>query len=340
MPTIKDVAREAGVSVATVSYVLNNKPAGVSEQTRQRVLQAVARLGYTRNITARNLRSNETRLIGYAFMEVPNPRPNTILEHFAFHLAREASAAGYHLLTFTYPHDDPVPVYDELIRTGRVDAFILASTEQNDPRIHHLIERRFPFVSFGQADPTWDFNWVDTDGQAGVHRAVEYLIGLGHRQVAMVTWPEDSLTGNIRLGGYLQALQDARLEYEPAYVIRAEYGEAVGQLVFDQLACLPASRQPTAFVTVSDMTAVSLMSEAERRGLVVGKTVSVIGFDDEPMSRYLRPSLTSLRQPIQEISYEMIDIVGELLNGTLSETRQLLMAPELVIRETTGPLVR
>jgi DNA-binding LacI/PurR family transcriptional regulator len=340
MPTIKDVAREAGVSVATVSYVLNNKPAGVSEQTRLRVLEAVERLGYTRNITARNLRSNQTRLIGYAFMEVPNPQPNTVLEHFAFHLAREASAAGYHLLTFTFPYDDPIPAYDELIRTGRVDAFILASTQRNDPRIRYLLDRQFPFVSFGRSNPDWDFNWVDTDGQAGIYEAVNHLIGLGHRYIGMVTWPEDSLTGNIRLEGYIQALREAQIDYEPVYVIRAEYGEAVGHLVFDQLAGLPDSKQPTAFVTVSDRTAISLMSEAERRGLVVGKTVSVIGFDDEPMSRYLRPPLTSLRQPIQEISYEIIDIVGELLSGTLSETRQLLMLPELVIRETTGPLLR
>jgi LacI family transcriptional regulator len=156
----------------------------------------------------------------------------------------------------------------------------------------------------------------------------------------MVTWPEDSLTGNIRLEGYIQALREAKIDYDPVYVIRAEYGEAVGHLVFDQLACLPASKQPTAYVTVSDRTAISLMSEAERRGLVVGKTVSVIGFDDEPMSRYLRPPLTSLRQPIQEISYEMIDIVGEILSGRTTETRQLLLPPELIVRESTGPLAQ
>lgn len=337
MPTIKDVARAAGVSTATVSYVLNNKTASVSEPTRRRVLQAVEELSYTRNVTARNLRANQTRLIGYALPFTPNPRPNTVLEHFAFHLAREASLAGYHSLIFTYAYDDPVSAYDELIRTGRVDAFILANTAFDDPRVAYLLEQGYPFAAFGRANPDWDFNWVDTDGKAGVRQATDYLIALGHRRIAMVTWPENSLTGNNRLSGYLEALVAAGIAARPEYVIRAEYGEAVGGLVFDLLARLPAEEQPTAIVAVSDMTAISIIGEAERRGHVVGKTLSVVGFDDELLSQYLRPSLTTLRQPIAAISAELVAIVDGLLSGQIAETRQVLMQPEFIVRESVSP---
>ncbi len=334
-PTIKDVAREAGVSIATVSYVLNNKKSAVSEATRQRVLDAVTRLGYTRNITARNLRSSETRLIGYAWMEVKDARPNTILEHFAYHLAREAWAAGYHLLTFTYPQHDPIPVYDELVKTGRVDAFVVAGTRIEDPRIRYFLKHDVPFVAFGRAHSGWQFNWVDTDNQQGVYDAVRYLIELGHRRIAMVTWPEDSLTGNLRLAGYEQALKEAGIPIHPAYIVRSVYGEDVGERVFAQFDHLAAQEQPTAIATVSDMTAVSVMSAAERRGHVIGRTLSVVGYDDEPMSQYLRPSLTTLRQPIHDIACQVIAMVNERLNGS-RETRQMLMPPQLIMRDSTG----
>jgi LacI family transcriptional regulator len=334
-PTIKDVAREAGVSIATVSYVLNNKQSAVSEQTRQRVLDAVAQLGYTRNITARNLRASQTRLIGYAWMEVADARPNSILDHFAYHLAREAWAAGYHLLTFTYRPEDPIPVYDELVKTGRVDAFVVANTRIDDPRIRYLLAQDVPFVAFGRAHSGWQFNWVDTDNQRGTYDAVSYLTQLGHTRIAMVAWPDDSLTGNLRLAGYEQALNQANIALNPAYIVRSVYGEDVGERVFAHFDQFSSADQPTAIVTVSDMTAVSVMSAAERRGHVIGRTLSVVGFDDEPMSRYLRPSLTTLRQPIHDISCEVITMVDERLNGS-REIRQVLMSPELIVRDSTG----
>src|SRR5664279_3717020 len=164
MPTIKDVAREAGVSIATVSYVLNGKTEAISEDTRLRVWSAARKIGYRPNVTARNLRSSQSRLIGYAWHELPPDQINTVLDRFTYSLARSTEAAGYHILTFTFPHGDPIPVYDELIRTGRVDGFVIGSTVRDDARVRFLIEQHFPFVSFGQANADWDFRWVDADG--------------------------------------------------------------------------------------------------------------------------------------------------------------------------------
>jgi LacI family transcriptional regulator len=166
MPTIKDVAREAGVSIATVSYVLNNKSAFFSEGTRQQVLEAVERIGYSPNVTARNLKASETRLIGYAWHEVPYGQVNSVLDHFTYALAQAAEAAGYHVLTFTHPLHDPIPVYEDLIKTQRVDGFVLAGTIAGDERIRYLMEQGFPFVSFGRSNPGWTFPWVDTEGSA------------------------------------------------------------------------------------------------------------------------------------------------------------------------------
>ena len=142
MTTIKDVAREAGVSIATVSYVLNNKTEAISEDTRSRVWTAVNTIGYRPNVTARNLRSSRSKLIGYAWHNIQAGQVNTVLDRFTYSLAASAERAGYHMLTFTYSMDDPIPVYDELIRTGRVDAFVLASTVRDDPRVSYLMDRQ------------------------------------------------------------------------------------------------------------------------------------------------------------------------------------------------------
>ena len=336
MPTIKDVAKEAGVSIATVSYVLNDKTTSVSEDTRVRVWKAVRKTGYRPNVAARNLRSSQSRLIGYAWHEVPGDRVNPVLDHFTYALARAAEAAGYHVLTFTTPHGDPIPVYDELIRTRRVDGFVVGSTSYDDARVRFLMEHDFPFVSFGRANPEWDFPWVDVDGQRGVREAVEYLACLGHRRIAMVGWPETSLTGDDRYAGYREGLACSGIAYRADYVIRGEDGEQTGRDALAAWWSLPAEERPTAVVAVTDLTAIGVMNEAEHLGLVVGRDLAVIGFDDAPMTQYLRPALTTLRQPIARVGQEVFTMLEGLLKGEDVVPRHRLLPPQLIIRESSG----
>jgi DNA-binding LacI/PurR family transcriptional regulator len=337
MPTIKDVAREAGVSIATVSYVLNNKEAGITENTRRQVLEAVKRVGYTPNVTARNLKANRSRLIGYAWHEVPLGQVNSVLDRFAYYLAQAAEAAGYHMMTFTHPADGPVQVYDDLIRTGRVDAFVLSDTNTDDSRIRFLIDQGFPFVSFGQANPDWDFCWVDTDGRTGVRRAVDYLIELGHRQIAMVSWPEYSLVGESRLAGYRDGLTTSGIPQHPTYIFRGEFKIETGIEAVRYWSRLPAGERPTAVVAVTDLIAIGVMNEAERQGMVVGHDLSVIGYDDVPLTQYLRPALTTIQQPIPEIGRKIIEMLEATLAGESLEERNVLFAPKLIIRDSAGP---
>lgn len=337
MPTIKDVAKAAGVSIATVSYVLNNKDAGITENTRMQVLEAVRRVGYTPNVTARNLKASRSRLIGYAWHEVPVGQVNSVLDRFAYYLAQAAESAGYHMLTFTHPAQDAVQVYDDLIRTGRVDAFVLSDTNTNDPRIRFLIEQNFPFVSFGQANPDWDFCWVDTDGRAGVRAAVEYLITLGHRRIAMVAWPEESLVGESRLAGYRDALASAGIGYNPVYIYRGKYEIETGNRAVRYWMQLPAHERPTAVVAVTDLIAIGIMNEAEQHGLVIGDTLSVIGYDDVPLTQYLRPALTTVQQPIPEIGRKIMEMLEAVLTGQPIAHKQQLFTPALIIRESAGP---
>lgn len=338
MPTIKDVAREAGVSIATVSYVLNNKQSLVSSQTRQQVLEAIDRIGYSPNITARNLKASQTRLIGYAWHEIPHyDQVNSVLDRFTYFLAQAAEAAGYHLLTFTHPPDEPIPVYNELIRTQRVDAFVLAGTVSDDQRIRFLLEADFPFITFGRAHLNQDFPWVDTDGETGVREAVEYLISLGHRQIGMAAWPEESISGSFRVDGYLDALQAAGLPCRPEYIIRGEHSEQAGRTALAQWLELPPEDQPTAIIGITDLVAIGVMNEARARGLTIGHDISLIGFDDAPMVQYLQPGLTTLQQAIPETGQALISMLESVLNKDQKAEPHILIPPRLIIRDSCAP---
>ncbi len=339
MPTIKDVAKEAGVSIATVSYVLNNKSAAISEETQQEVWRAVEKIGYRPNVTARNLRSSQSRLIGYAWHEAPRYGDlNVVLEHFTYFLAQAAESAGFHLLTFTYRCGDPIAAYDELIRTGRVDGFVIASTTTNDARVRYLMEQDFPFVSFGRANPEWDFMWVDTDGTAGVAAGVNLLIQHGHRRIAMIAWDEESLSGGYRANGYFQAMREAGLSTPANFIWRGENSEQTGRDALAYWWDLPPKERPTAISTVSDLIAIGVINEAERRGIVIGRDLSLVGYDNLPLSQYLHPALTTLEQPLEKIASEVLwrltNVIGK--QPVKPEQRQLLIAPHLITRSSVG----
>jgi DNA-binding LacI/PurR family transcriptional regulator len=338
MPTIKDVAKEAGVSIATVSYVLNNRNDMVSEKTRVHVMETARQLGYRANIIAKNLQSSRTNLLGYAWHTNPIDQPNLVMAQFIYHLAQAAEAQQYHLLTFTHPNDEPSAVYDELIRSGRVDGFLLAETVTDDPRVRYLMQKDFPFVSFGRANPKWDtdYHWIDTDGKAGMYDGTCYLIDEGHERIAFLGWPQDSLSGNYRLSGYQAAMTDACLPMPDDYIIYNDYAKNSIENAFTHWATLPTKQHPTAIIAVADYVAVAAMRIAEQFGFEIGKTLSIVGFDDAPFVRYLQPGLTTLQQPLPEIAKTMVEMIDLLIAGEVPEQSQRLFAPRLVIRGSSG----
>lgn len=334
MPTIKDVAKEAGVSIATVSYVLNKRNDLVSEKTRLHVLEVARSLGYRPNVTAQNLQASRSSLIGYAWHTHPRQQPNMVMDQFIYHLARASEAQKYHLLTFTHSEDDPVAVYDDMIRSGRLDGFVLADTTYDDARIRYLIEKEFPFVSFGRANDAWDFYGVDTDGEIGTYLATQHLLELGHRRIAFMGWPQESLTGNHRLNGYRKALAEAQCSADFTY--HSSYETNIIDEIFRDWDNLAVQNRPTAIVAVSDYVAVETVRAAERFGYVVGKTLSITGFDDAPEMAYFRPRLTTLQQPIEEITQTLIEILNDMIDGQKPSEKIQLLAPNLIIRDSTG----
>lgn len=337
MPTIKDVAKAAGVSIATVSYVLNNKTEMVSPETQRHVLATAKRLGYRPNITARSLQSSRTGLIGYAWHRIPSDQPRWLMDQFIYYLAQAVEASGYHLLTFTHPLDDPTSMYDDLMRSGRLDGFVITETNNHDQRIRFLVEQGFPFVSFGRSGDDLEFDWVDTDGVAGMRAAVDHLVELGHRRIAFFGWPENSLAGDFRLEGYLQGLNAAGLTVPRNGLIRATYQDDVILRTFACWAEMPRAEQPTAVIGISDEVAIAVMRAAEQFGHQIGHTLSVVGFDDTAVLKYVQPGLTTLRQPIPQITEALVAMLDANLQGRDWQPPQRLFAPELIKRESSAP---
>jgi len=334
--TIRDVARRAGTSTATVSYVLNDsRPVGA--ETRARVLRAVEELGYRPSVIARGLQARESRMIGYSWRPVPPDQFNPILEKFIHSMAEAAARHDYHVLTFPYPQpQDEVEVYREMIESGRVDGFIVPNTNLNDRRIRYLLDVDFPFVAFGRANPDWDFPWVDVDGADGVHQAVTHLLELGHRRIACLAWPEGSLTGQHRLQGYLDGMADAGLTVDPAWIMRIEYNYHNAYQAMQTWLALPPDRRPTAVVALSDLMAIGVMNAAAAAGLEVGRDLAVAGFDDAPITGYLRPPLTSLRQPITQVGELVVTMLIDLVHGRELDPAQILLSPRLIVRDSTA----
>lgn len=335
---IKDVARAADVSIATVSYVLNNS-APVSSDTRERVLDAIRRLGYRPNSTARNLKASETRLIGYAWHNVQQGQMKPILDRFIYQMARAAESFGYHVLTFTLSPGDPAAAYDELIRTSRVDGFVVAETDYHGP-IQRLTDLGFPFVVFGRTGPESDFLYADVDVYSGIRMAVEHLLALGHRRIGCIGWPKGSHNGDTRIAGYVHTLRAGEIEPRADWIVRVQNTIGDGFAGAKALLSLPEDERPTAIVSLSDIMATGALQYIEAVGLRAGFDVAITGFDDDPMSAFLRPPLTTLHQPIDEIAVRVAEMLVASIAGQPIPDQHVLFQPTLLIRPSSDPLGR
>lgn len=329
MPSIKDVARKAGVSITTVSLVLNNK-GNISPETRERVMDVVREMDYTRSIHARNLRDNESRVIGFA-QSYKRTSLNPVLDQFLYEMVKRLEAAKRHILLFTVDQDSSTDEYRSLIDSRRVDGFVLSFTEQNDNRFAFLYEADVPFVAFGRSFSYLDdlTHWVDVDGASGVHQATEHLIAYGHRRIGFIAWPEGSASGDSRYHGYREALQAHGIAYEPHLTVRTTDSVTSGYAAAQSLLELPDA--PTAIIAASD----TLAAGAVHCMIGMGRRVAITGFDNTPIAEFMYPALTSIQQPIEAVAEITVAMLLAQLEGRDITQKSHLLEPELIVRASS-----
>lgn len=343
-PTLATVAAEAGVSRQTVSNALNS-PHLLRPDTLARVRRAIDVLGYSPNRAARNLRTRSSHLIGLRVDRVVEGTANATMDRFLHSLVESSRDAGYHILLFSggidagdgadgIPHhEDEVAGYDDLLRSTAVDAFVITDTYRGNPQAGWLERRGAPFVAFGRPwdEPQATHPWVDVDGRTGVMLAVDHLVERGHERIAWVGWQKGSFIGEDRRTGWVDAmhahgLSTSRLSARGDDTL--DFGRRAGHALLD-------SERPTGFVCVSDTVAMGVMHALSERELVVGRDVAVVGFDDSIAAQVAPPGLTSVRQPLEQVAVEIVELLDRRLSHRPIDDPGRLLAPTLSVRGST-----
>lgn len=332
MSTIKEIARKAGVSIGTVSNVLNGSVA-VSDQRRERVLAAIQELDYHPNHVARSLKLRRTKMLGMAIPDITNP--------FFPLLVRGAEDAalqqGYLLVTFNT--DDRVEREREILsvlRDRRVDGILLivAPSDGDVSHIEKTLASGIPIVCIDRIPPGVQVDSVTIDNCRAAFECVRHLVSLGHRRVAIITGPGNLKTARDRLKGYRKALEADQVPSDPALILegnfRAESGYELGRTLLER-----ADRPPAVFICNGTMT-LGFLKAMDEMGLECPRDLALASFDDLPLA----PHLTAVAQPAYALGYEGARLLIARIEARkpLGPPRTVCLPAELKVRESTlGP---
>ncbi len=332
--TSQDVAKLAGVSRTTVSFVLNQiDGVSISEATRKRVLKAAKKLNYHPNAAGRKLVSGKSDTLGLVLHQSPEQVfADAFLPRVILGVEQAAMRLGFHvLLTQVDPKDKNG--YARLIRENHVDGIILSGPMQDDEEIVRLHREGVPVMLLGQL-PDSNLPFVDVNATSGAQTAVKHLIELGHRRIAMITNAPLSYTSSQqRRDGYLQALRNADLNADPVLIKEGNYTPASGYRAMSEL--LNQSPRPTAVFIASDVVAMGAILAIRRASLQLPDDVALVGFDDIPLAEYFDPPLTTIRLPAFGLGLAAAERVIQLIQGKGLDSNEVLMETELIVREST-----
>jgi DNA-binding LacI/PurR family transcriptional regulator len=339
-PTQKQIAQAAGVSRTTVSFVLNDVPdVNISSETRQRVLEAAAQLNYYPDAAALRLASGRTHTLAVVLHQGPTQTySDAFLPQMLQGVSQAARQKGYYVLFYPIGPNQDRASYVELVRGRHADGLILSGPRSDDTHLLKLHREGYPIVLQGQL-PGSDVPFVDVDNVKGASLAVEHLIELGHQRIGMITnAPLTYTSARQRLDGYQQALEQHGISFEPSRVRYAHFDEESGERTVNEL--LDAEPGLTAIFAASDTVCYGVLRAARHRGLQVPADLAVVGFDDIPTSRYVFPSLTTLRLPAFGLGWAVADLLIRLIDRQEIEETQVILDTELVIRRSCGALDR
>jgi DNA-binding LacI/PurR family transcriptional regulator len=324
------VAKQAGVSEATVSRVLNGKP-GISEATRAAVLTALDVIGYERPT---QLRRGRARMVGLVVPELQNPIFPALAEGISGGLAQR----GFNAVLCTRTGSMSETEYVDMLLERQVSGMIFAGgqyAESDAPHDHYgrLRKLRLPVVLVNAADDSLRFPRVSTDDAVAMEQAHAHLSSLGHERIGLVLGPPDHVPSQRKLAAYEDAERRAGRTPDPALVERAMFALEGGQAAATRL----LGHGVTGVICASDPLALGVVRAVRRRGLSVPADVSVVGFDDSMFMNCTDPPLTTVRQPIEAIGRAAVAILTSQMEGARVPSDELFFEPELVVRGSTAP---
>ncbi len=336
--TSHDVAKAAGVSRTTVSFVLNNvEGVQISEDTRQRVMQTAVDLGYIPDAAAQTLASGRSQSIGLILNRSPyHIATDAYITQIIDVLVDETRARGMRLLLETVEDTHPVETYLHLVGSKRIDGIILSGPRFDDQALTALLEDDFPMVLMGSM-PDQRFCYVDVDNKAAAKLATDHLVQQQrYQKIACITNADLSFTAACdRLGGYRQSLEENGLPFVEDLV---RHGDFTPESGYEQMKSLLLGEiKPDAVFIASDVVALGSMAAIRDHGLRIPEDISVVGFDDVPFARYFDPPLTTVHLPARAMAHLACSMVMEMISGHRLAERQILLKSELVVRNSSVP---
>ncbi|CAH0531546.1 substrate-binding domain-containing protein [Vibrio natriegens] len=330
MATIKDVAKEAGVSVATVSRVINKSPKA-SQNSIDAVTQAMSKLGYRPNAAARALVSQSTNTIGVLVSDVSDPFFGTLVKSVD-NVAREN---GKHILIGNGYHnaDDERRALD-LLANSRCDALVIHAKGLSDEELIAYAKEVKGLVLINRHIPELAERCISLDNRKGAFLATEYLIRHGHRKIACIASSHDIEDTDERLQGYQSALKEHGIELSKSYVEYGEPNSDGGEVAMTNL--LTKSLEITGVVAYNDYMAAGALATLDQNGIDVPQQVSMVGFDDGLIARFVHPGLTTIRYPIEMMAERATRLALALSRNEKVEDETIIFSPTLVRRDSVA----
>lgn len=328
-PTLRDVAREAGVHVSTVSRILNDQAAAgrITPETEERIRRVAERLGYRRNTVARALRTSRTQVVGMVVPDVSNLHQAAITRAAGDILTE----GGYSLLLASSGDRlEQARLQVSAMLGAQVDGLLYGVAREEDPVLRRVVDSGTPVVLFNRgAGPLPS---VLPDDSSGIRQAVEHLLGHGHRHLVYVGGPEDVTSTIDRMAAFDEVLAERSLQGRHA--LAGRYTEEEGFRVMWGL--LAASEQMTAVVAGNDRLALGVIDAIHEAGRRCPDDISVVGFNDMPYADRVSPALTTVRVPTEDVGRQAASLLLELIEGREPTVRHVRVEPRLVVRESTA----
>lgn len=338
MVTMKMVAKEANVSAMTVSRVLNNAQE-VNEETRERVLNAIDKLNYQPNQAARIIRGGKSNILGVLIPDFTNPFYNELLKY----IEKYAVRSGFRILIASNTASTDQIENVQYLLNRNVDAVIICSYTAIKDASKYILKHspNIPTVILDKLSRDKRVNSVYADGFTDIKNVVEYLIGIGHKRIAMIKGKSDYLIANDRFLGYVEALKQHNIEIDDELVWEGEYTIESGEEAAEYF--LSLKNAPTAIVSSSDYMAIGAINHLIQLGYKIPEDFSVTGYDGIYLGEVLHPHLTTVKLPIEEMARKTVEILtDEIKSGKKNEQNGSVFCyhGDLVIRASTKENVK
>lgn len=329
--TLKDVAEVAGVSTATVSYVINNSKK-VSDEVQKKVLETMKALNYKPNMIAKSLRVQESKLIGLMVSDIANSFFASVVRGIEDELAN----SGYNVLLCNSDSDiEKEKKYLNVLLGKRIDGLIISAAGSSNNYFKELKKIGIPAVYLNRSPNFANLDTVTTDNYGGSYQATEHLIEHGHKSIGIITGPQTINTGLERFLGFKQALLDYSLQFNENWVKEGCFDVESGYNKMKEL--IESQERPTALFVSNNSMSLGVYKYIKDYGLKVPEDIAIIGFDDPEWATIVEPKLTTVAQPAYEQGFQAAALIIEKIKGEGVDRQQVInLKPNLIVRNSCG----